>query len=71
MNGDQAAPETRGVTVTLLATVDLGPAIDGMAARHRLWAGSGLARGSKRHTLAREQRNDPSGEDLRRIVRQE
>jgi quercetin dioxygenase-like cupin family protein len=29
MNDDQAAPDTRGVTVELLATVDLGPEIPG------------------------------------------
>jgi quercetin dioxygenase-like cupin family protein len=33
MAGDQAAPETKGVTVKLLATVDLGPEIEGMAGR--------------------------------------
>ena len=33
MNNEQAAPETRGVTVELLATVDLGPEIEGMAGR--------------------------------------
>ena len=31
MSNDQAAAETRGVTVKLLGTVDLGPEIDGMA----------------------------------------
>ncbi|MCW2757115.1 MAG: Cupin 2, conserved barrel domain protein [Nocardioidaceae bacterium] len=30
MSDDQAAPDTRGVTVELLATVDLGPEIPGM-----------------------------------------
>jgi quercetin dioxygenase-like cupin family protein len=30
MTDEQAAPETRGVTVELLATVDLGPEIEGM-----------------------------------------
>jgi quercetin dioxygenase-like cupin family protein len=30
MSGDQVVPETRGVTVELLATVDLGPEIEGM-----------------------------------------
>src|ERR1044072_2818635 len=30
--------------------------------RHGLWAGSGLARGSEHHTLAREQRNDSGGD---------
>ncbi len=34
MRDDQTAPETRGVTVHSLATVDLGPEIDGMAGRH-------------------------------------
>ncbi|WP_395727456.1 cupin domain-containing protein [Nakamurella sp.] len=33
MNDDQAACETKGVTVQPLATVDLGPEIDGMAGR--------------------------------------
>src|SRR5512136_1405703 len=33
MSNEQVAPETRGVTVKLLATVDLGPEIEGMAGR--------------------------------------
>jgi quercetin dioxygenase-like cupin family protein len=33
MSDEQVAPETRGVTVKLLATVDLGPEIEGMAGR--------------------------------------
>jgi quercetin dioxygenase-like cupin family protein len=33
MANQQTAPETKGVTVKLLATVDLGPEIDGMAGR--------------------------------------
>ncbi len=33
MNKEQAAPETQGVTVELLSTVDLGPEIEGMAGR--------------------------------------
>ena len=33
MNPEQIAPETKGVTVTLLSTVDLGPEIEGMAGR--------------------------------------
>lgn len=33
MGDEQAPPETRGVTVEALATVDLGPEIDGMAGR--------------------------------------
>ena len=33
MNGERPVPETNGVTVQLLATVDLGPEIDGMAGR--------------------------------------
>jgi quercetin dioxygenase-like cupin family protein len=33
MSDEQAAPETKGVTVESLATVDLGPEIDGMAGR--------------------------------------
>jgi quercetin dioxygenase-like cupin family protein len=33
MNNEQAAPETNGVTVKLLATLDLGPEIEGMAGR--------------------------------------
>jgi quercetin dioxygenase-like cupin family protein len=33
MNDQQMAPVTKGVTVTSLATVDLGPEIEGMAGR--------------------------------------
>jgi quercetin dioxygenase-like cupin family protein len=33
MNGERSVPETKGVMVQLLATVDLGPEIDGMAGR--------------------------------------
>lgn len=33
MANQPAAPETRGVTVELLAALDLGPEIDGMAGR--------------------------------------
>ena len=33
MSGADAVPETRGVSVELLATVDLGPEIEGMAGR--------------------------------------
>jgi quercetin dioxygenase-like cupin family protein len=33
MGRQRSAPETRGVTVELLATVDLGPEIEGMAGR--------------------------------------
>lgn len=33
MDHEQAVPETKGVTVELLATVDLGPEIAGMAGR--------------------------------------
>ena len=33
MRDEQAAPETRGVTVKLLATVDLGTEIEGMTGR--------------------------------------
>jgi hypothetical protein len=33
MNNEQVAPETNGVTVKLLATVDLGLEIEGMAGR--------------------------------------
>jgi quercetin dioxygenase-like cupin family protein len=33
MSDDQAVPETRGVTAELLATVDLGAEIEGMAGR--------------------------------------
>ena len=33
MNLERSLPETKGVTVQLLATVDLGPEIDGMAGR--------------------------------------
>ncbi len=33
MKNEQAVPETRGVTVKLLAALDLGPEIEGMAGR--------------------------------------
>ena len=33
MEKEQAAPETKGITVKLLGTVDLGPEIEGMAGR--------------------------------------
>ena len=109
MSNEQIAPETKGITVKHLGTVDLGPEIEGMTGRqlrmrmvtfepggvfgpmhdhkdrpgivyilpgndHRpsrrghygLWAGSGLARGSKHHPLAREQRDDSSGGDIGR-----
>src|SRR5689334_19602374 len=33
MSKEEVAPETRGITVKLLATVDLGPEIEGMAGR--------------------------------------
>jgi hypothetical protein len=33
MSNEQAAPETKGVTSELLATVDLGLEIEGMAGR--------------------------------------
>jgi len=33
MSGESPAPETTGVTVTLLAVLDLGPEIEGMAGR--------------------------------------
>ncbi len=33
MSKEQEAPETKGVTVKLLSTVDLGPEIEGMAGR--------------------------------------
>ena len=33
MSSEQVAPETKGVTAKLLATVDLGPEIEGMAGR--------------------------------------
>ena len=33
MSDDRVAPETKGVTVKLLATVDLGPEIEGMERR--------------------------------------
>ena len=33
MSNEPVAPETKGVTVQLLATVDLGPEIEGMAGR--------------------------------------
>ncbi len=33
MSSEQPTPQTKGVTVKLLATVDLGPEIEGMAGR--------------------------------------
>ena len=33
MSNEEGAPEKKGVTVELLATVDLGPEIEGMAGR--------------------------------------
>jgi quercetin dioxygenase-like cupin family protein len=33
MSDEPAAPETKGVTVTLLAALDLGPELEGMAGR--------------------------------------
>jgi quercetin dioxygenase-like cupin family protein len=33
MGGEQMAPETKGITVELLAALDLGPEIEGMAGR--------------------------------------
>ncbi len=33
MSDEQVAPETKGVAVKILATVDLGPEIEGMAGR--------------------------------------
>ncbi len=33
MRNEQAAPETKGVTVKLLAALDLGPEIEGMTGR--------------------------------------
>jgi quercetin dioxygenase-like cupin family protein len=33
MRNDEAVPETKGITVKLLATLDLGPEIEGMAGR--------------------------------------
>ena len=33
MNSEPVAPATKGVTVQLLATVDLGPEIEGLAER--------------------------------------
>jgi len=33
MDADRAGPETKGVTSELLATIDLGPEIEGMAGR--------------------------------------
>ena len=33
MSSEQAVPETRGITVKLLETVDLGPEIEGLAGR--------------------------------------
>ncbi len=34
MNEDQAPPEASGVTVQVLASIDLGPEIEGMDGRH-------------------------------------
>ncbi len=36
MSNEQVAPETKGVTVKLLATVDLGPEIEGRNTTHWL-----------------------------------
>jgi hypothetical protein len=33
MSNEQAAPETKGVTVKLMAALDLGPEVEGMAGR--------------------------------------
>ena len=33
MGNEEAVPETRGVTAELLATLDLGPEVEGMAGR--------------------------------------
>ncbi len=33
MSSEEAVPETRGVTAELIATVDLGPEIEGMVGR--------------------------------------
>ncbi len=33
MDNEESVPETKGVTVELMATVDLGPEIEGMAGR--------------------------------------
>ena len=33
MENEQAAPETKGITVKLLSTIDLGPEIEGMEGR--------------------------------------
>ncbi len=33
MDNEESAPQTKGVTVELMATVDLGPEIEGMAGR--------------------------------------
>jgi hypothetical protein len=35
MSNEQAAPQTKGVTAEVLATVDLGSEIEGMAGRQR------------------------------------
>ena len=44
MNDERAAPETKGVSVELLATVDLGPEIEGLAGRQlRMTASAGVA----------------------------
>lgn len=34
MENEQPVPETTGVTVELLASIDLGPELEGMAGRH-------------------------------------
>jgi hypothetical protein len=78
MSDEQLAPETKGVTVELLATVDLGPEIEGMAGRHLrmrmvtiepggvLWAGRRLARGQTHDALGRRRSTAGSSARCRR-----
>jgi hypothetical protein len=44
MSNEQAAPETKAVTAELLATVDLGPEIEGMAGRQLRMRKSGKSK---------------------------
>jgi hypothetical protein len=41
MNNEPAVPETRGVTVKVLSTVDLGPEIEGLAPKQGNDSGGG------------------------------
>ncbi len=50
MSDDQVAPGTKGVTVKLLATVDLGPEIEGMERRQLRMRMVTIEVGSRRTT---------------------